>query len=403
MTGNQQPEVWLKHQAVGRGLVRRRRDRKANRDMTDYMARALELAAMARGSTGNNPAVGAVVVRDGRIAGEGFTLPPGQPHAEVVALGQVGKLARGASLFVTLEPCCHHGRTPPCTAALIAAGVREVHIATLDPNPLVSGGGKAALEAAGIRTCVGEREVEARRGMEAWLTYITHGRPMITAKYAMSLDGKIAAVSGDSKWISGERARQVVQRLRADAGAIMVGVNTVLADDPQLTARDAGGQPLPRQPLRVVVDTSARTPPESQVAGSRLPGRTLIVVGSRAAPEKVARLEALGNVVVRVPEVDGRVSLEAALHNLAGEWEVTSALVEGGGTLLGTLFDLGVVDKVVAFVAPKILGGREAPGPVMGRGAQAMAGAVKLREVAWEPVGDDLMLTGYVDRPDEGR
>ncbi len=360
------------------------------------MARALELGELARGSTGNNPAVGAVVVRDGRIVGEGYTQPPGEAHAEVMALRQAGEAARGATMYVTLEPCCHHGRTPPCTDALLRAGVAEVHMAVLDPNPLVSGGGRATLEAAGVRTLLGERESEARRSMEAWLTYMRKGRPMVTAKYAMTLDGRIATATGESKWITGPAARQMAHKLRADSGAVLVGVNTVVADDPQLTARDPEGRPLSRQPLRVVFDSKGRVPLSSKIVSGDLPGRTLVAVGPYADRDRCHELERRGNVVVTLPERDGRVNLDALLRNLAGEWEITSALVEGGSDLLGSFFDQRLVEKVVAFVAPKVIGGRGAPGPVGGLGAGGIASAVQLYDVCWESVGDDLMITGCV-------
>jgi len=337
-------------------------------------------------------------VREGRIVGEGFTQPPGGDHAEIVALKQAGDLARGAKLYVTLEPCCHFGRTPPCVNALVAAGVAEVHMATLDPNPLVAGGGRAFLERAGVAVVVGEREAEARRGMEAWLTYITRGRPLVIAKYAMSLDGKIATFSGESRWITGPDARRKVQEIRASVDAIMVGVNTVVADDPRLTVRDESGMPVGRQPLRLVADSTARIPLHCRVVCGELPGTTAVIVGPRASKERVKELQDRGNTVVTVPERDGRVDLEAALRSLAADWDVTSVLVEGGGALLGSLFDLGLVDKVIAFVAPKLIGGLEAPGPVGGRGVENLASVVKLTDVSWERVGDDLMVVGYVDR-----
>lgn len=363
---------------------------------TDYMARALALAEAARGTTGNNPGVGAVVVRDDRVVGEGYTQPPGQAHAEVMALRQAGELARGAILYVTLEPCCHFGRTPPCTASILAAGIVEVHMATLDPNPLVAGGGKALLEQAGVRTVVGERESEARRSMDAWLTYIQNGRPMVTAMFAMSLDGKITASRGESGRIAGERARQIANRLLGEAGAIVAGADTVIADDPRLTARDEAGRELPRQPLRVMIDLAARVPLSHQVVSGDVPGKTLVVVGPRADRERCRWLEGKGNSVVMLPEMDGDVSLDAVLRNLAADWEITSVLVEGGGTLLGSFFDERLVDKVVAFVAPKVIGGVDAPGPVGGRGAPDMGSVLQLRDWSWELVGDDLMFVGYV-------
>ena len=363
--------------------------------MTDYMTRALELAAHARGNTGNNPAVGAVVVKGERVLGEGFTQPPGQAHAEVMALAAAGEAARGATVYVTLEPCCHFGRTPPCTDALISAGVAEVHMATLDPNPLVAGRGKASLEAAGIRTFLGEGEAEARHSMEAWLTYIQRGRPMITAKFAMSIDGKIATSSGDSKWITGPVARQRAHRLRADSGAVIVGIGTVLADDPELTARDADGCPLPRQPLRVVVDSQGRIPLSCKIVSGNLPGRTFVALGPGADRDKRRELERRGNVVVTLPQRDGHVSLEAVLQNLSGEWQITSALVEGGSALLGAFFDQRLVDKVVAFIAPKVIGGKEGIPAIGGKGAMTMSSVIGLRDLLWEQVGDDLMVTGY--------
>jgi diaminohydroxyphosphoribosylaminopyrimidine deaminase / 5-amino-6-(5-phosphoribosylamino)uracil reductase len=363
-----------------------------------YMAMALAQATIARGNTGNNPPVGAVLVRDGRVVGRGFTQPPGQPHAEIMALREAGEAARGATLYVTLEPCCHHGRTPPCSDALIEAGVTEVHMAVIDPNPLVCGGGRVALENAGIPTQVGEMEAEVRRFLEAWLTYITLGRPMVVAKYAMTLDGKIATFTGESKWISGPRSRRKVQELRASVDALMVGVNTVIVDDPQLTVRDESGHPMDRQPMRLIVDSTGRIPLRSQVVSGQLPGRTGLIVGPRAHNNGLRRVESLGNAVIAAPERAGRVDLEAALRLLASEWGVTSLLVEGGGELLGSLFDLGLVDKVVAFVAPKLVGGSGAPGPFGGQGVASMEAAVALRDVEWERVGDDIMVVGYVDR-----
>ncbi len=364
----------------------------------DYMARALELAAQARGSTGNNPPVGAVIVRGERIVGEGHTRPAGQAHAEIVALQQAGELARGATMYVTLEPCCHFGRTPPCTRAILSAGIAEVHMAMLDPNPLVAGGGKAALEQAGVAVVLGEREAEARRVAEAWLTYIEKGRPMVIAKYAMTLDGKIATPTGESRWITGSAARRQVHRLRASVDAIMVGITTIITDDPQLTARDEADRPLARQPLRLVVDSTGRIPLHSQVVSGQLPGATVLLVGPRASQQRLRQIEQMGNTIATVPELHGRVDLRAALRSLASEWDITSVLVEGGGQLLGSLFDLDLVDKVVAFIAPKLIGGAEAPGPVAGRGVAHIESAVALRDVTWEQVGEDMMVVGYVDR-----
>lgn len=351
-----------------------------------YMKKALALSRRALGSVSPNPAVGAVLVKDGAVVGEGWTQPPGQAHAEIVALRQAGPRAKGATLYVTLEPCNHFGRTPPCTDAVIAAGVAEVHAATQDPNPRVAGGGLARLAKAGIKTFLGEEEDEAREVIESFTKHVTTGLPFVTAKFAMSLDGKIATRRGDSKWITGEDARRYVHELRAASDAIMVGINTVLADDPQLTARDGQGQPLPRQPLRVVVDSKGRTPPNARLLSQ--PGCTLVAV----AREPTLRLP--DAEVSILPSEDGMVNL-TELMRLLGQRDVTSVLVEGGGTLLGSLFDLGLVDKVVAFIAPAIIGGRAAPSPVAGLGAEKMVDALRLQRVRVERFGTDVAVIGY--------
>jgi diaminohydroxyphosphoribosylaminopyrimidine deaminase/5-amino-6-(5-phosphoribosylamino)uracil reductase len=312
----------------------------------------------------------------------------------VVALGQAGELARGAALYVTLEPCCHQGRTGPCTRAIVAAGVAQVHMAALDPNPLVNGGGKAELEGAGLLTSVGEKEAEARELMEAYLKWIGTGAPFVTAKYAMSLDGKIATASGDSRWITGEEARRYAHELRRVSDAIMVGINTVLRDDPQLTARDEQGLPLPRQPLRVVVDSAGRLPPTARLL--REPGRTLLV-GARVPSNRAHLLRQAGAEVLNLPSEDGRVDLAALLREL-GNREVTALLAEGGGILLASLFEAGLVDKVAAFIAPLIIGGREATTPVEGQGVRRVAEAWRLERVRVLQLGEDVLFTGYPRR-----
>ncbi len=356
-----------------------------------HMRRALSLARRALGSASPNPAVGAVVAKDGEIVGEGWTQPPGQDHAEIVALRQAGSRAAGASLYVTLEPCNHHGRSPPCTDAIVEAGIAEVHAATLDPNPTVRGGGISRLDEAGVSTHVGEREAQAREVMEAYLRFVTAKKPFVTAKFAMSLDGKIATRTGDSKWITGERARWYVHRLRAESDAVMVGVNTVLTDDPQLTSRTEKATARRRQPLRVVVDSRGRTPPGARLLSE--PGRTLIAVG-HASEEAGQRLGEAGAEVAAVSAEGGSVDL-GALLSLLGRREITSLLVEGGGTLLGSLFDQGLVDKVVAFVAPAVIGGREAPSPVEGDGVATMGEALRLERVRWRRFGRDIAIIGY--------
>ena len=362
-----------------------------------YMERALALARRALGSASPNPAVGAVVVKDGTVVGEGWTQPPGQAHAEAMALRQAGSKAAGATLYVTLEPCNHVGMTPPCTDAIIESGIAEVRASVEDPNPLVAAQGIPRLNEAGIRTHLGDGADEAREVMESYLKFITTGLPFVTAKFAMTLDGKIATRTGDSKWISGDESRRYVQQLRAVSDAIMAGVNTVLADDPQLTARDEDGALLERQPLRVLVDGRGRTPPKSRVLSG--PGETLIAVAH--SDETVRRgLAEAGAQTESLPAEDGSVALDQLMERL-GQRDITSLLVEGGGTLLGSLFDLGLVDKVVAFIAPKIVGGRDSPGPVAGAGVARIAEAIRLQDVRVERFGSDVAVIGYCEKAND--
>ena len=375
----------------------------------DFMARALELAERALGLSSPNPAVGAVLVKDGRIVGEGWTQAPGQAHAEIVALQQAGPDARGATLYVTLEPCCHTKRTGPCTDALIEAGVQTVHLAMIDSSPWVAGEGRRQLERAGIVTYLGQREGEARRLTEGYFKYIACQLPFVSAKWAMTLDGKIATHTGSSFWVTGEAARARVARLRAQTDAVLVGVDTVLADDPQLTVRPESFSPmhrlavtdLPRrQPLRVVLDSKARTPPTARLVSGGLPGRTLILTTDQAPKERRAALEATAAEVVAVPAIGHRVHPGVALRLLA-ERGVTTVLVEAGGTLVASLLEAGLVDKVYAFVAPKLVGGVAAPTPVEGSGCPEMGQAVTLQDVTVEQLGHDLLVTGYLPRPAE--
>ena len=356
------------------------------------MRRAITLARRALGSTSPNPAVGAVVVKNGEIVGEGFTQPPGGDHAEVVALNQAGTLADGATLYVTLEPCNHTGRTPPCTDPIIEAGISDVHVAIRDPNPEVSGGGIERLKSEGIRTHLGGESAAVRRQLEAWLKFVTTGRPFITAKFAISLDGKIATRTGDSKWITGDKARWHVHKMRAHTDAIMIGIGTALADDPRLTARDERGNPLARQPLRVVVDSRGRLPSTARLLTEL--GETLIAVGSGVTRSQTGE-HGEGVEFRSFPLRDRHIDLQRLTKFLAKERDVTSIMVEGGGTLLGALFDLGLVDKVVALVAPTVIGGASAPSPVGGTGVEMMADALELERVRWKRLGRDMLITGY--------
>ena len=368
----------------------------------DYMEQALSLARLALGQVSPNPAVGAVIVNNDEVVGQGYTQPPGSPHAEAVALKQAGERAQGGVMYITLEPCCYHGRTPPCTQAIIAAGITEVHLAMRDPNPLVSGRGKDELEGEGVRTYVGEHEAEAKQINEAYTKFITIGMPFVTVKFAVSLDGKIATKSGDSKWISCEAARKQVHNLRYTTDCIMAGVNTVLVDDPHLTARSCGGRggKARVQPLRVVVDSKGRTPLTARVFSE--PGKTLLASAKSVKPKEKEAYAQVGAELLELPSAEGRVDLEELLKVLA-QREITSVLVEGGGILLGSLFDHGLVDKVIAFVAPIIIGGKEAKTAVSGRGVDKVIDSLKLERVSVEKYGEDLMVSGYVSAKPQKR
>ncbi|MBA7487373.1 Riboflavin biosynthesis protein RibD [subsurface metagenome] len=359
------------------------------------MEQALSLAKLALGQVSPNPAVGAVVVKNDIVVGQGYTQPPGSWHAEVVALKQAGKKAQGGVMYVTLEPCCRYGRTPPCTQAIIAAGIAEVHLAMLDVNPLVSGRGKDELEGEGIKVYLGEHEEAAKEVNEAYTKFITTGMPFVTAKFAISLDGKIATKSGDSKWISSDEARKYVHNLRYTSDAIMAGVNTVLVDDPHLTARSCGGRggTARKQPLRVIVDGKGRTPLTAQLFSE--PGKTLLALGKFVTPEEKAAFAQVGAELLELPSEGGLVDLGKLLKAL-GERGITSVLVEGGGILLGSLFDGKLVDKVIAFIAPIIIGGKEAKTAVSGKGVDKVVDSVKLERVSLEKLGEDLMVSGYV-------
>ena len=354
---------------------------------TDHMQRAIELAREAVGSTSPNPPVGAVLVRDGRVVGEGRTQPPGGPHAEAEALRMAGDAARGADLYVTLEPCAHHGRTPPCADALVEAGVASVHVAAMDPAPHTAGRGVEHLREAGIPVSVDDGSSEAQQLVEAFAKHVNTGLPFVVAKFAMSLDGKIASRSGDSRWISNETSRREAHRLRAEADAVMVGIGTALADDPLLTVRDAP-PPVRGQPLRIVVDSAGRLPANAAMLSAE--GATLVAV---ASSEAARTIEAHGAEAI-IAGSDGRVDLPQLLAAL-GARDVMSLLVEGGAALHGALFESGLVDKVVVFVAPVVIGGDGVPGPVGGAGAERMADALRLCDVAYTELDGDMMVVGY--------
>lgn len=363
----------------------------ADRDAR-FMRRALDLAERARGRTSPNPMVGAVVVAGDDVVGEGYHRAAGQPHAEVEALNAAGERSRGATLYVTLEPCTHHGRTPPCAPRVIESGVARVVVAIEDPNPLVGGRGLAALTAAGIALTPGVLAEDAARQNRVFRHSIRMRRPLVTLKGAITLDGKIADGEGESRWITGEAARHHAHRLRAESDAIVVGVETVLRDDPQLTVRL--GEPWPREPWRVVLDSRARMPLSARIIAAGSPARALVAVGRKASAEGVRALEARGVTVVPCPGEDDRVDPVALLAELHAR-EVRAVLVEGGGEVHASFLAAGLVDRVALFVAPALLGGRTAPSVVGGSG-RALKERVRLGPLTVTRLGDDLLIEADV-------
>ena len=360
-----------------------------------HMRRAIELSRLGVGRTSPNPAVGAVVVRGDAVVGEGYHRRAGEPHAEALALRNAGDAARGADIYVTLEPCCHQGRTPPCTQAIIEAGIARVFYACPDPDPRCAGGGHAALQAAGIEVQGGVLAREAVAVNEAYLRHKRTGLPLVTLKLAMSLDGKVATRTGDSRWISGEQSRRLVHRMRDRHDAVMVGVGTVLADDPALTTRDVPGG---RDALRVICDTQARTPPGARAIAQNSDAGCIVAVGEGAPPERLGALREAGAEVLELPCDGERLNLRALMSALA-ERNVMSVLIEGGGGLAWGALQAGLVDKVALFYAPIIIGGEGAVSGVGGAGVETVAEALRLSEVSWEPVGEDLLVRGRVNEP----
>jgi len=358
--------------------------------MTDlqWMTRALSLAARGRGLTSPNPMVGAILVRDGAMLAERFHERAGGAHAEAAALAEAGERARGATLYVTLEPCNHVGRTPPCVDTIIRAGVRRVVSATRDPNPRVKGGGTAALAAAGIEVTTPCLEREARELNRTFFTAVERQRPHVTVKWAMTLDGKIAAFDRRSQWITGEAAREEGHRLRGQSDAIVTGIGTVLADDPALTVRLP--RPWPREPYRVVVDSRARLPLDAKLLQTGSRSRVLVAVGEAAPPQRLAALESAGVTVLACKSRDGRVDV-ADLGARLLALDVTAVLLEAGSELTGAFVQAGLVDRVAAFVAPTLLGGAEAPTPIGGAGL-ALPKALRLTNLTTRPIGADWLI-----------
>lgn len=372
-------------------------------DHAKYMSLALRLAAKGRGDVEPNPMVGAVIVKNGRIISTGRHKYYGGPHAEVYALESAGKAARGATLYVTLEPCVHFGKTPPCVHAVIEAGIREVVIATRDPFPKVHGKGIRKLKAAGVKVVEGVLAAEALRLNPGYFKRIMTGMPRVIAKWAMTLDGKIAAYTGDSRGISSEEALKYAHRLRAQVDGVIVGINTVLRDDPLLNVRcwqPKGAAPEDYQPARIILDSRCRLPLNSRIAETARWADTLVAVSKSAPVKKIKRLQKLGLEVMPFGSSKDKVDIIALLRYLGREREFTNVLIEGGAEVLADAFEKGAVDEVRAIIAPKILAGKTAVTAVGGAGIAKVADALSLTDLKISRLGPDTLITGRIK--DEG-
>jgi diaminohydroxyphosphoribosylaminopyrimidine deaminase/5-amino-6-(5-phosphoribosylamino)uracil reductase len=362
-------------------------------DDQHFMQMALDLAIKGEGFTSPNPMVGAVVVNENQVVGSGYHRKVGGPHAEVYAIDAAGDRAKGATLYVTLEPCNHTGRTPPCTRKIIEAGIRRVVIAELDPNRQVVGGGAEFLKQQGIQITSGIRQKQARKLNEAFVKYVRTGRPFVIAKCAATLDGRIATRTGDSRWVTGEKARRFVHRLRHAVDGIMVGINTVRADNPSLTSRlpDGPGQ----DPVRIILDTHLSISPDARLLHQTSAADTILVVGEALAPDKKKVFEKEGTRVIQSALKNGLIDLNALMNQL-GAMEISSLLIEGGSRVLASAFGAGIVDKVLFFYGPKILGGDDGVPICSGPGAKLMSQSIAVGDINVQRFDDDIMIEGYI-------
>ena len=358
-----------------------------------YIKKAAKLALKAKGLTSPNPLVGASVVKNGKIIGEGSHKKAGGPHAEIFALREAGINAEGASLYVTLEPCRHFGRTPPCTDAIIKSRIKEVIIGVKDPNPINNGKAIAILKKAGIKVSVGFLEDELNKMNESFNKYITKKLPFVTVKAGQSLDGKIATRRGDSKWITSEKSRGLARKMRNFYDAIMVGANTVIKDDPLLNCAQGRDRFF-----KIIVDPELKVSLNSKIFSRMSKGKLIIASAESASEEKARLIQNRGASVIKFKAKNGRISLRQLLKELAKK-EITSVFVEGGGELIGSLFDEGLVDKVMFFIAPKIIGGSGEVSSVKGTGVEKVNDAVRLRDVKLKKIGEDFLIEGYVNEP----
>lgn len=357
-----------------------------------WMKAALRLAEKGRGRTSPNPMVGAILVKEGNRVGEGYHARAGEAHAEIIALGKAGVEARGSTLYINLEPCSHFGKTPPCVPAIIEAGVKRVVVGMVDPNPIVKGKGLEGLQNAGVEIEVGLLEIECRRLNEAFCKYILKKEPFVTLKAAATLDGKIATREGESKWITAEESRRFVHRLRDHTDGVIIGVGTVLKDDPLLTARIRGG----RDPVRIILDSRLRIPEEARVI-KNAPSITIVATTEWAPNEKIERLREKGLQILIFESLQGRVNLKAFLSRL-GEMGMMNVLVEGGSQINSSFLKEGLADKLLLFLSPKIIGDNLALGVFGGQEAVCLKDAIKIKELRARKIAGDLLIEGYPEK-----
>ncbi len=361
-----------------------------------YMREAIRLATSKLGLTTPDPLVGAVVVKDGRIVGRGFHAEQSTPHAEAMAIELAGKSAKGATLYLNLEPCCHYGYNPPCTQAIIRSGVRKVVASMKDPNPLVSGKGFKELLDAGIEVDIGILADEARKLNEPFIKHIRTGLPFVILKSAMSMDGKIATRTSESKYISGKASRQLVHLTRLHMDAVLTTVRTVKIDDPLLTVRDIGGERImKRNPKKIVLDPMAEIPLSSNVLKNE-PEKTLVVISGAAPASRVEKIRRKGAVILQAETRSGNIDLRKLMVEL-GEDNIMGIMIEAGGNFADAALGAGIVDKVMYFIAPRIIGGRDAPTPVEGKGIAGLRDALQVWDATFTRCGGDILIEGYVN------
>ncbi|MFH1292020.1 MAG: bifunctional diaminohydroxyphosphoribosylaminopyrimidine deaminase/5-amino-6-(5-phosphoribosylamino)uracil reductase RibD [bacterium] len=356
----------------------------------DLMLKTIRLAKKGMGHTSPNPLVGAIVVKNNKIISQAYHKKFGGRHAEILALKKAGTLAKGAIMYVNIEPCCHHGKTPPCTQAIVKAGIKQVNIAMLDPNPLVNGKGKKQLEQARIQTNIGQQSNQAKQLNESFHKYITTGLPFITAKWAMSLDGKISTCTGDSKWISCKKSREFTHQLRQRNDAILIGVNTVIQDDPKLTAR-INTKKL-SHPIRIILDSTGRTPLSAKIF--QQPGQTIIACTEKIKKSREKQYLQAGAQIIKTKAKNDQINLSELIKKL-GKKQISSILIEGGSEILGSAVDNHLIDKAYIFMSPKIIGGRKSKTPVSGHGFAKMSSIKQWKIHKIKKIENDICVIAY--------